>query len=153
LIFTAVCFFLVLVVAWIAIDARPRVLANHSSDKGKFILVNKAGNKLDVVLRSWSAELWWQRSNSFWACYSLAYESSGWSGAVMRQENNHLVVERAGQRVADLSLEDYRLTNVVNGSIAGPAFLTTDDPLDSRGTSKLYPESTNWEAAFAHFKK
>ena len=149
----AVCLSLALiaVVFWTRIDPNPRILARLEVKNGSFLVVQRADGKANVLLSDWSVELWWRRSGGWWACYALDYETGPWTDVMLHENSDHLVVTRGGRTVGNLNLVDYSLMNLQRNTVGRPAFVTKDDPLLVSNRSRVYPESKDWQSAWAGF--
>ena len=139
-------------IAWFGIDTKSHVLARFKTGNDSFLVVEKVGGKIDMLLASWTVELWWQRSSQWWSCYTLDYEASRWFDVDVRRDDNHVLISKAGKVVGDLNLVEYRLENVRRNTVEYPAFLTNRDPLlNDEGRLRIYHESKHWATAWTEF--
>jgi hypothetical protein len=144
----------VAVLAWSAIDAKPQVLARLESNSGQFLIIGKADGKLDVLLRSWSITMWWKRSSPYWVCYFLDHESTLWSDVRIREEKNHILVTKGGEKLAaSLNLADFSLVNSVRNTVEHPIGLSKTDPARTESRIELSPDSRNWLPAWKEFSE
>lgn len=142
---------LIAVIVWMRIDSNPRILARLQVPKGRFLVIEKADGKANVLLSDWSVELWWHRSGGWWACYALDYETGPWTDVILHENSDHLFVTRGASTVGNLNLVDYSLTNLQRNTVERPAFVTKDDPLLVANRARIYPESKDWQSAWEGF--